>query len=54
MQRCHLSVSQSVEQLARQSGELLIRQLKKYLKPFEPEWLQSKFIIRDSADPVNK
>ncbi len=48
------TVRHPVEQLAREAGELLIRQLKKYLQPFKPEELQSKLIIRDSTGPVNK
>lgn len=48
------TVRHPVEQLAQHAGELLVRQLKKYLDPFESQQLHSEIILRDSTGPVNK
>ena len=47
------TVRHPVERLAQHAGELLIQQLKRYLKPVDTVDLQSELIMRESTGPIN-
>jgi len=47
------TIRHPLERLASHAGELLIRQLKKHIQPFEVETLKSELILRGSTGPVN-
>lgn len=47
------TVKHPVACLAENAGELLIRDLKKYVDPYEPMDIRSELIVRESTGPVN-